>query len=123
MADKSEEIEKLKLTCFNLAKDTMWERRPIDTDLITTHADNLFKIASDHLEFHPGVSVEIITRAVGYLHQIHAIPPMANDTMWFENMLSVLLEIACPNAGLDGDSREFLRDLLNGIIESLFDIN
>jgi len=99
----------------------MWERRPIDTDLIITHSDNLFKIASDHIELYPGMSIEIITRAIDYLRQVHAIPPMENDVIWFENMLHALLSIACPNAGLEGDGREFLRDLLNGIIESIFD--
>lgn len=115
MVDKPKEIKKLKLACLKLAKDTLWKRGPVDADLITTHADNLFKIASDHLELHPEISIEIITRAVDYLRQVHAIPPMENDTKWFDRMLYVILEIVCPNARLEGDGREFLRDLLNGI--------
>jgi len=83
MVDKLKEIEKLKLACFRLAKDTLWRRGPFDADLITTHADNLFKIAFKHIELYPGMSIEIIIRAIDYLRQVHAIPPMENDTIWF----------------------------------------
>ena len=121
MVSKLEQIENLKLACFKLAKDTMWQKGPVDTDLITTHADNLFKIASDDIQLYPGCSIEITTRAIDYLRQVHAIPPMENDTIWFQNMLHVILTIACPNQRLEGDGREFLRDLLYGIIDSVFD--
>ena len=123
MVDKPEEIEKLKLACFRLAKDTLWKKGPVDTDLITTHADNLFKIASDNIEVYHvlGLSVEITRRAIDYLRQVHAIPPMENDTIWFQNMLDAILSIACSNHRLEGDGRDFLKDLLYGIIESLFD--
>lgn len=121
MVDEPKEIEKLKLACFRLTKDTLWKKGPVDTDLITAHADNLFKIAFDNIEYYPGLSVEITARAIGYLRQVHAIPPMENNTVWFQNMLDVILSIACPNQGLTGDGKYFLRDLLDGIIESIFD--
>jgi len=47
------------------------------------------------------IDIPLITRAVRYLGQVHAIPPMDEDTQWFSNMLQVVLEIARPNSGMD----------------------
>ena len=41
--------------------------------------------------------------------------PMSDDTAWFSNMLTVLLEVARPNSGLDERGHAFLKDMREGI--------
>ena len=57
MVDKLKEIEKLKLACFRLAKDILLENGLVDTDHITSHAENLFNIASDYIEIYQDMPV------------------------------------------------------------------
>ena len=45
-----------------------------------------------------GIDVPVVTRAVAYLTQAHAIPPMGDHTDWFE-MPDAVLEVARPNSG------------------------
>lgn len=40
---------------------------------------------------------------------------MADDTKWFGYMLDAVLEVVRPNSGLDGQAKEFLKDLRDGI--------
>lgn len=111
------ELKNLQNACFEVAKTTKWERKPIDSEEITRHANNLYEAALWHAENGKdlGITVPIVTRAVSYLGQAHAIPPMSDDVTWFNNMLEAVLEIACPNIMVDGQARAFLQDLLNGI--------
>lgn len=62
-----------------------------------------------------GINVPVVTRAVAYLTQAHAMPPMGDHTDWFGYMLDAVLEVARPNSGLDGRAREFLEDMRDGI--------
>jgi hypothetical protein len=61
----------------------------------------------------------LITRAVRYLAKVHAIPPMDENTSWFYDMLRVALEIARPNTGVNDENKQFLKDMLYGIADSL----
>jgi hypothetical protein len=40
---------------------------------------------------------------------------MGDHTEWFGYMLDAVLEVARPNSGLDGQAREFLKDMRDGI--------
>jgi hypothetical protein len=62
-----------------------------------------------------GIDVPVMTRAVAYLTQAHATPPFGDHTEWFGYMLDAVLEVARPNSGLDGQAREFLKDMRDGI--------
>ncbi|MEJ1385795.1 MAG: hypothetical protein RPV21_15710 [Candidatus Sedimenticola sp. (ex Thyasira tokunagai)] len=114
---------KLKEACYLVARTTMWDRKPVDTDDIESHAEKLFKEAllQYDLVSELGGSIPMVTRAVHYLEQAHAIPPMKNDIYWFSDALRTLLEVACPNSGLKGQAREFLLDMENGISSFILD--
>ena len=92
--------DELKAACYQVATNTMWDRRPVDVEAIQTVAAELVKIAEFHEEFviGQGRDPNLIIRAVGYLNYVHAMPPMRDDTRWFDDMLRVLVELACPNS-------------------------
>jgi hypothetical protein len=114
--------EELRKACFEVARCVKWSRKPVDADEISELASKFYEIAKDQkstgeLE----IDLPLITRAVRYLGSVHANPPMDDNTRWFYNKLRVVLEIARPNAGIDEENKEFLRDMLQGIVESLSD--
>lgn len=110
-------LQRLNEVCMELARTTMWARKPVDVDNIHDLATRYTEIAMQQVKHGSelGIDIPLVTRAVCYLHQAHAIPPMATDEEWFDNMLQAVLELARPNSGLTGEGRQFLRDLLFGI--------
>ena len=62
----------------------------------------------------------LIIRAVRYINQAFGLPQMS-DTYWFATVLPIVLEIDRPNTGLDEASKAFLKDMLEGIEQSLAD--
>ncbi|MEZ4219066.1 MAG: hypothetical protein R3E88_21555 [Myxococcota bacterium] len=115
--------EALRAACFAAARNTMWERRPVDVSSIEDVANRFFSIAENHEEFVAGQERDpnLIVRAVQYLAHTHAIPPMRSDTSWFQDMLAVLVELACPNCGATPDLETFFRDIEEGIAVSRSD--
>ena len=111
----------LRQACFDVARTTKWARKPVDSADITALADKLYEIAKGQVSPELEIDLPIITRAVRYLGQVHAMPPMDDDTGWFYDMLRVVLEIARPNTGVDEANKEFLKDMLQGIGQSLSD--
>jgi hypothetical protein len=114
--------QELRKACFEVARFVKRSRKPVDADEISELASKLYEIAKDQestgeLE----IDLPLITRAVRYLGSVHVVPPIDDDTRWFYNKLRVVLEIARPNAGIDDENKEFLRDMLQGIEESLSD--
>ena len=111
------EQEKLKEACFLVARTTMWERKPVDTSSIQAHADRLFKEAMMEYDLvsELGGTIPMTTRAVHYINQAQAMPPIGENVLWFSTVFGVLLEVAFPNSGLKGQAREFLLDMQNGI--------
>jgi len=111
------DVKALKDACFQLARNTMWERKPVDLADIQSHAENLYSEAIQLEEFIVGQERDpnMLTRAVRYLDQTHAIPPMKDDTWWFYNMLSAIIELACPNMIQSQDSQEIFKDIEEGI--------
>lgn len=67
-------------------------------------------------------SDEVIENAVRYMARVHALPPSGTDTRWFDTTLSVLIEIAVPNTGIDELSGKYLYDAQRGIIRALGDV-
>lgn len=70
-----------------------------------------------HLQFiqDQGRDPNLLTEAVRYLTLKHAIPPMAEDIRWFQNMLEVLVELCCPNQGVGPEQGRFFQELRTGI--------
>jgi len=64
-------------------------------------------------------SLRFICRSLRCLGQVHAIPPMGDDTGWLYNMLRAVLEVATPNIGVSDENKQFLRDVRDGIDEVL----
>lgn len=109
----------LEVACLEMARTTKWAQKPIDVSELTKFADKLVVLSKDFVCEALDIDEALIARAVRYLTQVHAIPPMQEDTRWFTEMLRAVLEIARPNTGVDADNKEFLRDLLHGIEQSL----
>lgn len=111
------ENRRLQDACFNLAKTTLWERAPVDIGVIQSHADDIYKeaLCQFSLVEESGGTLELLVRAVNYLHQVHAIPPMRGDIRWFSESLRTILEICFPNSNVSGEARLFLHDLRGGI--------
>ena len=83
-------------------------------------AEKLNVIAMERIEDRDtlGRDVPVVTRAVVYLTQAHAIPPMGDHAEWFGYMLDAVLEVARPNSGLNGLAKEFLKDMRDGIADA-----
>ena len=110
--------------CKKVASQTLWQTpNPIDiTDIIDSEqikqtTQKYFEEALRHVEFitEQKRDPNLITRAVLYLSESHAMPPMKEDITWFSNMLEALIELACPNVIHSGKSAEFLYDVEDGI--------
>jgi hypothetical protein len=109
------ETEELQNACFAVARTTKWIWKPIDTAEITTVAEKFFEIAKQQVCPELEIDIPLITRAVRYLGQVHAMPPMDDNTVWFSEMLRAVLEIARPNTGVEEENKAFLRDMREGI--------
>jgi hypothetical protein len=111
------DIDDLRSACRAVAKSTLWEQRPIDATKIEAHAERLFRIAQGHEEFiiGQGRDPNLIARAVRYLDNAYAIPPMADDEHWFSSMLEALIGLVCPNTVLTKEMETFFGDIEKGI--------
>ena len=114
------DTDALQRACYEVAKETKWDARPVDTDDIRRLADELYRIASERAEFVAEAERDpnLVTRAVRYLAHAHAIPPMRDDTSWFREMLEALVELACPNTGMTPEIAAFFYDIETGIAVS-----
>ena len=109
--------DELKAACYEVATNTMWERRPIDVEAIQAVAAEFVKTAEFHEEFviGQGRDPNSIIWAVRYLNYVHAMPPMRDDTRWFDDMLQVLVELVCPNSVGSRELEPFFQDIEQGI--------
>lgn len=111
--------EDLRQACFELARITKWERKPVDMASIEALGDTFYAIVQQEVSAPLGIDEPLIASAVRYLTNAHAMPPMGEDASWFFNMLRVVLEIARPNTGIKLENKAFLREMLYGIADSL----
>lgn len=107
--------------CIDLAKSVFPGSMELSTDLIETLAHRYQKAALRHADYIIGRERDpnIITRAVTYLASAHAIPPMGTEVAWFTYMLDCVIEIAVPNSRYGGDAALFLKDVGEGVAESI----
>ena len=112
--------EALRTACYNVARNTLWEQHPVSVEEIEDHADSLYKIVIEYVDFIKDQERDpnILVRAVRYLGHKHAIPPMRDDVRWFSDMLEVLVELVCPNSESTSESVEFFNDIEDGIARS-----
>jgi hypothetical protein len=83
--------------CYELASKTMFDSEP-EPSGIRAVAAKFFNIALEHAGFVPqSEDRNVIARAVYYIAQIHAFAYQRDDTRWFHQALTVLLELAHPS--------------------------
>jgi hypothetical protein len=89
-------------------------------DVIETMSHRFQEAALFHEQFivEQGRDPNMLTKAVLYLANAHAIPPMHTEITWFENMLDCLVELAVPNSQCGEDAIAFLAEVESGINES-----
>lgn len=111
--------------CLEVAKQVLSTKDGLSHDIVETLAAKFQEEALEHLDFIVGQSRDpnLLTRAVCYLADSHAIPPMGSDTAWFREMLACLVELAVPNAGLTPRGAAFLKDVQVGIADSIASTN
>jgi hypothetical protein len=59
---------------------------------------------------------------MAYIVDAHALPLMGTDMEWFRQTLACLVELAVPGIALSERGGAFLRDLQEGIAQSLGDL-
>lgn len=103
--------------CLELAKQVLSSPKGVSADLVETLAARFQDEALHHLEFIEGQGRDpnLLTRAVHYIADAHAIPPMGIDVIWFRSMLDFAVELAVPNSGLTDGGRAFLSDVQDGL--------
>lgn len=112
-------LDTLRQACANLARTTMWDLRPVDTERIQALADQFFSEAAKCMELIESPDdPAVVVRAVNFLRSTYAIPPMKDDTAWFKQALDLLLHLVYPNAAADEDGEAFLEDLEAGIVRA-----
>ena len=107
----------LKRACLDVAKSIAWRGGPVNDVLAASFAEILYHEALFHEEFVVGQSRDpnMITRAVSYLAHAHTLPPTGADVSWFREMLSALIELACPNSVRREEDEGLYRDIEDGI--------
>jgi hypothetical protein len=107
--------EEVAEACLELALNIKMIDKPITShearDLAREFAQIATGFESDKLD----IDRPLLARAIRYLAHVHAMPPMGDNTEWFTNMLTAVIEVARPNTAVDGEAKLFLRDMLHGI--------
>lgn len=118
--------EIIRAACFDLSVSLMWEADALTTDKIENSMDELqtmtekfYKTALFYLENIESLDrkPEIIVKAIKYIDDIHAMPPLRNNYEWFDYTLGALVELACPNNRLNKNNLDFLNDVEIGIAD------
>lgn len=120
VAMNTDERAALLVACRDVAKVTLWQAaEPFDiTDIIDS--EQIEKAVSayyreaeqraDELE-EAGHDPTIVTRAVLYLADEHALPPMKEDVRWFRESLEVLMRLVQPLSSPTAAHVAFMRDI------------
>jgi hypothetical protein len=105
-------------SCRQFLRTALWRQGAASNDIVDTLSDELAEKVS-HLAGwcnEQRGDAEIVDRAIRYLTIHHDGPWKGVD--WFVDSLSILVEIAVPNSGMDEDTAEFLADMQVGISQS-----
>ena len=117
--------QELQDACRDLARVVLAAGQPqVSNDILETLAD---RFQREVAVFAPGVAragrdPNLLTRAVYYLIDAHALPLMGTDMEWFRQTLVSLVELAVPSIALSDKGGAFLRDVQFGVEQSLGDL-
>ena len=115
----------LQDACLDLARVVLAAgHSQVSNDILETLADRFQREVAD---FAPGIAragrdPNLLTRAVHYIIDAHALPLMGTDMEWFRQALVCLVELAVPGIALSDKGGAFLRDVQLGIEQSLGDL-
>lgn len=115
----------LEDACLDLARVVLAAgHSQVSNDILETLADRFHREVAD---FAPGIAragrdPNLLTRAVHYIIDAHALPLMGTDLEWFRQALVCLVELAVPGIALSSKGGAFLRDVQLGIEQSLGDL-
>lgn len=111
-------------SCIAVAREVLWRNGAASSDVVETLAQKFLAIAQEYQDFvrRQRETDNVIAHAVQYIAHVHAVPAAGTDTSWFRQALSVLMELAVPNAGLTEDAARLLPCIQQGIRESLSDV-
>lgn len=115
----------LRDACLELARIVLLSGRPeVSNDILETLADRFEREAADFAPLigNAGRDPNLLTRAVYYLIDAHALPLMGTDMDWFRQALMCLVELAVPGIALSPRGAAFLHDVQLGIEQSLGDL-
>ena len=104
--------------CRRVAEQILWTPAGTSADLVETLAGKFQEIAERHDKFIIGQEEDpnVITRAVSYMADVHAVPMSVSRSMqWFDAVLSCLVELAVPNSVVSEGSLPFFDDVRRGI--------
>jgi hypothetical protein len=96
----------------------------VSNDILETLAA---KFEREAVDFAPmvaraGRDPNLLTRAIIYITDAHALPLMGTDMEWFRQTLACLVELAVPGIALSERGGSFLHDVQVGIEQSLGDL-
>jgi hypothetical protein len=117
--------QELQDACLDLARVVLAAGQPmVSNDILETLADRFHREVTD---FAPSIAragrdPNLLSRAVYYLIDAHALPLMGTDMEWFRQALVCLVELAVPGIALSDKGGAFLRDVQVGIEQSLGDL-
>jgi hypothetical protein len=120
------EVPGLREACAELAHIVLAASQPqVSRDILETLAGRFALEAADFalLVASAGRDTTLLTRAVYYLIDAHALPLMGTDTEWFRQALSCLVELAVPGIALSPRGAAFLHDVEMGIAQSVQDLD
>jgi hypothetical protein len=115
----------LREACLDLARVVLAAGQPqVSNDILETLAARFEREA---LDFAPmvaraGRDPNLLVRAMHYIVDAHALPLMGTDMDWFRQTLACLVELAVPGIALSDKGGAFLRDVQEGIRQSLSDL-
>ncbi|MDD2321216.1 MAG: hypothetical protein PHO83_14320 [Geobacteraceae bacterium] len=111
------DYESLRAACFDAARKTLEDARPVDVARIIRLSDRFYHCASEHVSriVEQGRDPNILVRSVNYLAHTHAIQPMHDSTEWFFFMLRALVELSCPERQQDRESLAVFSDIEEGL--------
>jgi hypothetical protein len=111
--------------CRDLARVVLAAGQPqVSNDILETLAAKFEREATDFAPMvaNAGRDPNLLTRAMVYIIDAHALPLMGTDMEWFRQTLACLVELAVPGIALSERGGAFLRDVQAGIEQSLGDL-
>jgi hypothetical protein len=118
--------DELREACLDLARVVLAAGQPqVSNDILETLAARFEREAVDFAPMvaRAGRDPNLLARLIHYIVDAHALPLMGTDMDWFRQTLACLVELAVPGIALSAKGGAFLRDVQEGIRQSLSDLD